>query len=110
MTLEGILVISVFGFPALWLSFAFSLVGLLWRSPLLLVIGGLFTLGPLFYMTGGMHLPLMFFAVLFFVAAFLVHIKKTRWAWVLMVPIELATLFTAIQFTYHTILNFVMNK
>jgi hypothetical protein len=110
LNLGGILVISAFGFPALWLSFAFSLAGLLRRSPLFLAIGGIFALGPTLYISGGLHFPVVIVPLLTFVSAFLVRIKKTRWAWVIMVPIELVTLFTAVQFTYHTILNFIVNK
>ena len=100
MLMEEILIQFTFGLPAILLALLLSLAGLIAKKPLLLVLGGLFSIGPAYYLGGGLRLPVLIVPVLLFGAAFAVYKKKTRWLWLVLIPLGLAALYMTFLYIY----------
>ena len=103
--MQEILIQFAFGLPAIVLSLIFALIGLAAKKPLLLTLGGLFSIGPAYYLGGGLHLPVFIVPLLLFGAAFAVYKKKTRWLWILLIPLGLAVLYMAFLYLYAFLQN-----
>ena len=99
MWIHNALVVFTFGLPAVVLSVIFPLAGMFTRKPLWLVIGGLFALGPAYYLSGGLHLPIYFAPGWILGPALLVYKQKIQWAWIMLTPLILAGLVVAFQLT-----------
>ena len=98
--MEEILIQFIFGLPAILLALLLSLAGLIAKKPLLLALGGLFSIGPAYYLGGGLHLPVLIVPLLLFGAAFAVYKKKTRWLWLVLIPLGLAALYMTFLYIY----------
>lgn len=98
--MEEILIQFTFGLPAILLALLLSLAGLIAKKPLLLALGGLFSTGPAYYLGGGLHIPVLIVPPLLFGAAFAVYKKKTRWLWLVLIPLGLAALYMTFLYIY----------
>jgi hypothetical protein len=93
--LSDIVVQLVLGFPAGVISLLLSGVGIWKKWIALLIIGGLWTIPFMFYLSTASGLPLYLLALLQFGAAYAVKKQKIGLAWSLLIPLLLATLFMA---------------
>jgi hypothetical protein len=103
--MEEIFIQLTFGLPAIILSLVFSLAGLITKKPLLLIVGGLFSIGPAYYLSGGLLIPVFVVPLLLFGAAFAVYKKKSRWVWIMLIPLGLAVLYMAFLYIYAFLQN-----
>jgi hypothetical protein len=100
MDLEAVFIQFTFGLPAIFLSAAFSMAGLLTRKPLLIFIGALFAIGPSYYLGGGSLLSALVIPLLLAGASFATYKKKIRWAWILFAPLALGVLYMIFLYAF----------
>ncbi len=90
---NGILVLFAFGFPAGIISLLLSALGIWKKWPLLLVLGGFWTIPFTFYISAALGLPIFLIALLQFVAIYALKKENSRVAWLLLIPLAITTAF-----------------
>jgi hypothetical protein len=93
-SLSQVLVVMVFGFPAVFMSLLFSVIGILKEKFWLGVIGAIFLIPFSYYLngapgSGGVVILLPLFQT---GSAVAVRKKNKLWAWLLLIPAFLASL------------------
>jgi hypothetical protein len=93
---EG-LVLILFGFPAVGLSLLVSVLGILMEKPWLVIVGAILFAPFSYYLNGAPgSLGLPIFLPLFQVgSAAAIREKKKRWAWLLLLPAFVVSLYVA---------------
>ena len=91
--LNDILILFVFGFGAGILSLLVSALGIWKRSPVALILAGVWTVPATVYLAAASGLPLYLLSLLQFGGAYAVHKGRPQIAWYLLIPLLLVTLY-----------------
>ena len=96
--MSNILVQTIFGWPAIILSIAVSIAGILKKWPWMLVAGGLVCAPFALYISGYpfFHNATLLLPFFQFGAAWAVHTKRMALAWVLLLPLVSVSIILAI--------------
>lgn len=91
--MSDILVQIIFGWPAIITSLALSAAGILWRKPVMLVIGAVVCIPYAWYLSGyqAIRSAAILLPLLTGSAAYAIHKDKTNFAWLLLSPIILVS-------------------
>lgn len=93
--MTGVFIVLFFGFPAVFLSLVLSAIGI-WKGKYWLVIVGALLFIPFsYYLNGAAHnngLPFLL-PLLQVLSAAAVHQKNKLWAWILLAPTFLVSLY-----------------
>jgi hypothetical protein len=97
--LADILVQTIFGWPAIIISLAISITGILKKRPWILVAGGVLCAPFTVYLFGFTYLRFFAFLLPFFQfgAAWAVHARRKILAWILLLPLASTMLILAIM-------------
>jgi hypothetical protein len=93
--LNDILIQLVFGFPAGILSLLVSALGIWKKWPIALILAGIWAGPATIYLSFASGIPLYLLGLLQFGGAYAVYKDKPRIAWILLIPLLMATLFMA---------------
>ena len=91
MSLDGILVIFIFGFPAGLISLVLSALAIWKKWPWLLVVAGLPAISGTLYLGLGSGIPFYLMSLLQFYGAYALRKGNIRLAWALLIPLSLFT-------------------
>ena len=91
--INGILVLFVFGFAGGIMSLLLSALGIWKKWPILLVLAGLWAVPATLYISGAFGLPIYLIALLQFGAIYALKKDNPRLAWLLLIPLAIATAF-----------------
>ena len=87
--------ILCFGWPAIIASILLAFAGLLMKKANVLAIAGLVFLPFTYYLSNGLHNPLVVMPFLLFASAFATSRGKTGVAWLLLTPLVIVVLWLA---------------
>ncbi len=92
MDSEFFVLLLLFGAPAGILSSLLAALGVWKKWLVVLIVAGIWSIPATYYLTAATELPIYLAALFVFGAAYAVYRNKIRTAWLLLIPLFLATL------------------